>query len=106
MLTRRGKTFTRFGMIFIVLNFFLMVGLAIKNGGTAFPGGVRDASGAHYVIQHGKRVNFTAREFALSYYQALLTFASFPTFFIGILVLYATGDIRERQGADTEGDLS
>ncbi len=93
-MTPKAKVVVAFGMVFLAVNFFLMIGLALKNGTSAFPGGITDESGS-YVIDHGKRIDFEQADFRLSYYQGLVTWVAFPTFFVIVLMLYATGNIRE-----------
>ena len=92
-LSKRGKWITSVGFVLMLVNFAMMIGLALKNGTVAFPGGKQDEAG-YYVINHGKRYDFSESEFRLSYYQGMATMIIFPAFFVVLLVLFATGDAR------------
>ena len=93
-MTRRAKIMTSIAMIFTSVNFFWMLYWAMKHGATAFPDGIHDDTG-YYVIEHGKRVNFSPPDFYWSYWQAIITAAAFAATGILIFSLYAKREIIE-----------
>ena len=93
-MTRKAKWITSIGLLFLITNFVLMIGLGMKHGASTFPRGVRNNSGS-YVIEHGKRIDFIESDFTMNYYQGMITWIAFPAFLCVVLSLYATGNITE-----------
>jgi len=95
ILTRRGKAITTIAMVWLFVNFAIMVGISLSNGTSLFPNGSIDAHGYH-AIDHGKRHDLAPATFHFGYWQGAVTWVSFPVVILIIIpILYGTGDIRE-----------
>lgn len=94
ILTRRARLFCLIGMFWCGINFAFMFTNMIRNGTSAFPGGAHDERG-YFAMDHGRRYDFTALAYKISYWQGLTTCISIPLFLMGVFVLHATGDIKQ-----------
>ena len=77
LLTKKGKLFTNLILLWLFINFFTMVGLAMKNGTSAFPGGDMDDKG-YFAMDHGNRYDFDKTSYYISYWQGAVTWVSYP----------------------------
>ena len=103
LLTKEGKRYTTVILVWLVINFFTMVGLAMKNGTSAFPAGDRDEKG-YFAMDHGKRYDFDKTSFYISYWQAAVTWVSFPLCILIIIpILYFKGHIKETKRGSRAG---
>lgn len=64
-------------------------------GTSAFPGGGRFVDGSYLIVEHGKTITLTARQYWFSYFHGVLMVAALAIIVVLIITYYWRGDLRD-----------